>query len=202
VSIDQAPTRRERKKLETRQALEQAALRLFGERGYEQTTVEDIAEAADVAVRTFFRYFSSKQDVLFGEVVTDRVTRLRTELSARPNDEDPVASVRFVMDLLDFNGPDEEGQIMARMELMRRQPSFVARYLEIMDQMRTVVVEFVAERTGRDARRDLYPLLVGGACAAAWDSSLKLWVESGGTASLRALRTEAFTALTKGLPAL
>jgi hypothetical protein len=88
------------------------------------------------------------------------------------------------------------------MELMRRQPSFVARYLEIMDQMRTVVVEFVAERTGRDARRDLYPLLVGGACAAAWDSSLKLWVESGGTASLRALRTEAFTALTKGLPAL
>ena len=84
VTIDQAPTRRERKKLETRQALEQAALRLFAEQGYEQTTVEDIAEAADVAVRTFFRYFSSKQDVLFGDVVTDRVKRLRTELAARP----------------------------------------------------------------------------------------------------------------------
>ena len=84
MTIDQAPTRRERKKLETRQALEEAALRLFAERGYEQTTVEDIAEAADVAVRTFFRYFSSKQDVLFGEVVTDRVLRLRNELAARP----------------------------------------------------------------------------------------------------------------------
>jgi AcrR family transcriptional regulator len=199
VTIDHAPTRRERKKLETRQALEQAALRLFAERGYEQTTVEDIAEAADVAVRTFFRYFSSKQDVLFGEVVTDRVTRLRSELAARPASEDPLRSIWVVMDLLDFNGPDEENAIMARMELMRRQPSFVTRYLEIMDEMRAVMVDFVAGRTGLDPRRHLYPLLVGGACAVAWDSSLKLWVESGGTVSLRALRTEAFSALTKSL---
>ena len=104
------------------------------------------------------------------------------------------------MDLLDFTGPDEESAIMARMELMRRQPSFVARYLEIMDEMRAVVVEFVAGRTGLDPHRDLYPLLVGGACAVAWDSSLKLWVESCGTASLPALRTEAFAALTTSLP--
>ena len=199
MTIDQAPTRRERKKLETRQALEQAALRLFGEKGYDQTTVEDIAEAADVAVRTFFRYFSSKQDVLFGEVVTDRVNRLRTELANRPADADTLASVMAVMDLLDFSPPDEEQQVLARMDLMRRQPSFVSRYLEIIDEMRAVVVQFVAERTGLDPRTDLYPLLVGGACAAVWDASLKLWVESGGTRSFRPLRTEGFTALTEGL---
>jgi hypothetical protein len=57
----------------------------------------------------------------------------------------------------------------------------------------------VARRTGLDPRRNLFPLLVGGACVVAWDSSLKLWVESGGTASLPALRTEAFTALTESL---
>jgi AcrR family transcriptional regulator len=199
VTIDQAPTRRERKKLETRQALEQAALRLFAEHGYEQTTVEDIAEAADVAVRTFFRYFSSKQDVLFGEVVTDRITRLRTELAARPHSESPIESVRAVMDLLDFAGGDEESQVLARMELMQRQPSFVGRYLEIMDQMRAVVVEFVAERTGLHPHRDLYPILVGGAAIASWDASLKLWVASGATLSLRALRTEAFASLCAGL---
>jgi len=199
VTIDHAPTRRERKKLETRQALEQAALRLFGERGYEQTTVEDIAEAADVAVRTFFRYFSSKQDVLFGEVVTDRVVRLRTELAVRPRDEDLLDSIRTVMDLLDFKGPDEEEQILARMELMRRQPSFVSRYLEIMDEMRSTVVDFVAERTGLDPSRELFPLLVGGACVASWDSSLKLWVASRATTSLTKLRNDAFTTLTAGL---
>ena len=199
VSAAQTPTRRERKKLETRQALEQAALRLFGERGYEQTTVEDIAEAADVAVRTFFRYFSSKQHVLFGDVVTDRVSRLRTELGRRATTEDPLDSVRAVMDMLDFNGPEEEEQILARMDLMRRQPSFVGRYLEIMDEMRTAVVDFIAERTGLDPSRDLFPLLVGGACAASWDVSLKLWVESGATADLPKLRTESFAALTAGL---
>jgi AcrR family transcriptional regulator len=199
VTIDHAPTRRERKKLETRQALEEAALRLFAERGYEQTTVEDIADAADVAVRTFFRYFSSKHHVLFGDVITDRVGRLRTELAARPRDEHHMRSIAHVLDLLDFHGPEEQAQVLARMDLMRRQPSFVGRYLEIMNDMRLVIVAFVAERTGLDANRDMYPMLVGGVCVASWDTSLKLWVESGATRSLNDLRNEAFRHLTAGL---
>jgi AcrR family transcriptional regulator len=199
VTIDHAPTRRERKKLETRQALEQAALRLFRERGYEQTTVEDIADAADVAVRTFFRYFSSKQAVLFGDFVTDRIARVRVELSARPRDEDPLESVKAVMDLLDFSSPEDEAAILARMDLMRQQPSFVTRYLEIVDQMRLAIVEFVAERTGLDPRRDMYPTLVGGACLASWDASLKVWVATGATVALRDLRIEAFDTLSAGL---
>jgi TetR/AcrR family transcriptional regulator, regulator of mycofactocin system len=197
--MDPAPTRRERKKLETRQALEQAALRLFAERGYEQTTVEEIAEAADVAVRTFFRYFSSKQDVLFGDVVTDRVSRLRTELAARPWSESPIESVTRVMDLLDVAGEEEE-QVLVRFELLRHQPSLNTRYLDLINAMRLVVVEFIAERTGTDPRTHMYPLLVAGACAASWDTSLTLWAESGGQLSMRGLRGDAFAALSAGLP--
>jgi AcrR family transcriptional regulator len=198
LTVDPAPSRRERKKLETRQALEEAALRLFDEKGYDQTTVEDIAEAADVAVRTFFRYFSSKQDVLFGEVVTDRIARLRTELANRPATEDPLVSVVEVLKVLAF-APDEEQQVLARMELMRHQPTLKTRYLEIIDELRSAVVEYVAQRTGRDPHNDLYPALVGGAWATMWDAALKLWVESGGQRSLVSLWTEGFATLTKGL---
>ena len=107
MTIEQTtPTRRERKKLETRQALEQAALRLFGEKGYDQTTVEDIAEAADVAVRTFFRYFASKQDVLFGEVVTDRIA-LEDINWARELMSDPERRLRA--DAMSFNIDTTDG---------------------------------------------------------------------------------------------
>ena len=201
VTLDPAaPTRRERKKLETRQALEHAALRLFAERGYEQTTVEEIAEAADVAVRTFFRYFSSKQDVLFGDVVKDRVSRLRTELASRPRRESVITSITTVMDLLDVAGEDEEEQILARFDLLRHQPSLRTRYLDLINAMRLVVVEFVADRTGLDPRHDMYPHLLAGAAAASWDTSLTLWAESHGKLSLRDLRNEAFAALSAGLP--
>jgi AcrR family transcriptional regulator len=201
MTVDHAaPTRRERKKLATRQALEEAALRLFAAQGYEQTTVEEIAEAADVAVRTFFRYFSSKQDVLFGEVASDRVGRLRSELAARPRNEVPIDSVVAVMEMLDIVGAEEEQQILARLDLMRQQPTLRTRYLELIHSMRQVIVEYVAERTDADPRHDMYAQLVGGAAATSWDTSLTLWVESGGALSLRELRRKAFTALSAGLP--
>jgi AcrR family transcriptional regulator len=194
------PGRRERKKLETRQALEQAALRLFAEKGYESTTVEDIAEAADVAVRTFFRYFSSKLDVLFGDVVTDRVTRLRTVLASRPRNEPVIDSIRHIMSALELASPEEQAPILARFELMRQQPSLTTRYLDLINSMRLVIVEFVAARTGTDPRKDMYPLLLAGALSSSWDVALTLWVASGGRRSLRELLEEAFAVLSAGLP--
>lgn len=199
TEVELTVNRRERKKLETRAALEQAALRLFAEKGYEQTTVEEIAEAADVAVRTFFRYFSSKQHVLFGDVGHDRVTRLRSELAARPHDEPILTSVRAVLDSMDLVDPQEQEQIMLRIRLMERQPALVPMYLRLNHQLREIVAEFVASRSGLDVQRDPYPLMVASAMASCWDITLHVWAGTDGRRSLKALRREVFDTLAAGL---
>jgi AcrR family transcriptional regulator len=198
---ERAPNRRERKKLATRAALEEAALRLFAEKGYEQTTVEEIAAAADVAVRTFFRYFSSKRHVLFGDAAHGRVGRMREALAARPRTEPPLESVRAVLDLLDLGGPDEEAQILRRLALLDRQPSLRATYLMLNNDLRQVLADFVAERTGVSAQRDPYPLLLASAAVASWDVALHVWSAYGGRRSLPTLRRDAFAALTAGITA-
>ena len=199
TSTELPVNRRERKKLETRAALEQAALRLFAEKGYEQTTVEEIAEAADVAVRTFFRYFSSKQHVLFGDVAHDRVTRLRSELAARPLDEPILESVHAVMEATDIADPEEQRQIMMRLRLLEHQPSLVTTYLQLSYELRQLVAEFVAERTGLSLERDPYPLIVATAFSACWDIALSVWSATNGERSLREVRREVFAVLTAGI---
>ncbi len=194
--------RRERRKLETRAALEAAALRLFAERGYEQTTVEDIAEAADVAVRTFFRYFSSKQHVLFGDVAHTIVERLRAALGARSADEPPIAAVRAAMDSLEVTDPDQRREILERMRLLQQMPELMPMYLMVFQELHAVLAEFVAARSGQQVT-DLYPQLVAGAATVAERAALgTLQAHPEGSLSLRAISHEAYDALTAGLDQL
>lgn len=196
------PGRRERKKQETRNALEAAALRLFAERGYEQSTVEDIAEAADVAVRTFFRYFSSKQHVLFGDAAHNIVGRLRSALAARPDGESPVDAVRAAMDSIDADNPEQQRQILERMRLLQQMPELLPTYQMVFHELHVVLAEFVAERTGRPDT-DLYPQLVAGAATVSAKAALHVLQSQPqpGTwfGSLRSMRHEAYAALTAGL---
>ena len=82
---------RERKKARTRAALRQHALRLFREQGYQQTTVEQIAAAAEVSPSTFFRYFPTKEDLVLQD---DMDARLIAALEQQPAELGPVAAVR------------------------------------------------------------------------------------------------------------
>ena len=84
---------RERKKRETREALARAGLELFVERGYDATTLADIAEVAGVSTRTIFAYFPSKEDILFASFETMR-DALATTLAARPEGQDALAALR------------------------------------------------------------------------------------------------------------
>ena len=84
---------RERKKRETREALARAGLELFVERGYDATTLADIAEVAGVSTRTIFAYFPSKEDILFASFETMREA-LATALAERPDGQDALAALR------------------------------------------------------------------------------------------------------------
>src|SRR5580765_2568548 len=84
--------RRARKKQRTRDDLVEVACRLFTERGFRETTTEDIAEGADVSQRTFFRHFPSKEAVLYGDHEAIELA-FRDAILARPADEPPIAAV-------------------------------------------------------------------------------------------------------------
>lgn len=193
----QVLNRRETHKRRTRAALESAALELFARLGYEQTTVEEISERAGVSVRTFFRYFSSKRHVLFGDAAYQSISRLGTLLDARPAGEDPLQSVRAVLDATDMTDPAELEQIRVRLQLMRDQPSLVGTYLLISDELRRQIAGFVARRSGRSPTHP-YPLTVATVASCAWDVALLAWI-SGEVADLAGTRRSVFEQMCKGV---
>src|SRR5579859_6945012 len=85
------PGLRERKKARTRASLREHALRLFREQGYQATTVEQIAAAAEVSPSTFFRYFPTKEDLILRD---DMDVRMLEAFSRQPADLAPVAAIR------------------------------------------------------------------------------------------------------------
>ncbi len=98
--MEEVLSRRNRKKLETRQALLEAAVRLFHEKGYEATTVEEITERADVAKGTFFNYFSSKE-ALLGELAMWGLEQVRVELDVGHGaPTSPVARIKLLLRLM------------------------------------------------------------------------------------------------------
>jgi AcrR family transcriptional regulator len=109
--MDQAPGLRQRKKQRTRDAIARAALELFAERGYQETTLADIAEAADVSTRTIFAYFPSKEDILFCDYAAMRDALARA-LAERPGGQDALGTLRdFILTAV-----HEKGELEVKLE--------------------------------------------------------------------------------------
>lgn len=131
---------RERKKQRTRRTIADAALRLFAERGYEETTIADIAAAADVSPRTFFSYFPSKEEVVFAEM-DERLAEVRSRMAECPTGETPLQTMRRIaLDLMHAMAAQggDYGAVQIRLVLDR--PSLQARALtRIQDAEEEVV---------------------------------------------------------------
>ena len=163
------PGLRERKKARTRAAIREHALRLFREQGYDNTTVEQIAEAAEVSPSTFFRYFPTKEDV----VLQDDMDLLWMDVyRAQPPDLGPIAAMRTsVRTAFASLGEAELGELREAMALATAVPAVQARMLEELARTTQHIAEAVAERYGKAAGDFEVQVLAGavvGVAMAAW----------------------------------
>jgi AcrR family transcriptional regulator len=163
---------RERKKAKTKAAIQQHALRLFRQQGYDATTVEQIAEAAEVSPSTFFRYFPTKEDVVLYDVLDPPGL---AAFRAQPAELSPIQALRGAMRVVFADLPAEEleGQ-RERDRLIRSVPELRARMLDEFARNLDMLAEIVAERVGRRADELAVRTLAGaviGVAIAAWSTA-------------------------------
>jgi AcrR family transcriptional regulator len=188
------PGRRERKKLATRQALQDVALRLVAERGLDHVTVEDISEAADVATRTFFNYFSSKEEALLGNVPEKEaaVHRLVVERSAA---ESPLEAVCQALRTMTLRLAERREELLLRQQVIERHPGLLARQLGVYASVERALTAAVAERLGADAADTLYARVVAAVAVAAARSAVSSWMADQGRRPLAEMVDAAFLQL-------
>ncbi|WP_439675406.1 TetR family transcriptional regulator [Embleya sp. MST-111070] len=167
---------RERKKIKTRRAIRCEAYRLFREHGYDATTVDQIAEAAEISPSTFFRYFPSKEDV----VLTDEYDPMLVEiLRSAPEGTSLIRIVRTgVVDALRRIMREEGEEMITRMSLVVGVPALRRRSYEQQIETWRLMAETYAARTGRSAQDFDLRVAVSSINAAMADAILT-WAEGG-----------------------
>jgi AcrR family transcriptional regulator len=187
---------RERKKARTREAIIDAALDLFASKGFEATTIEDIAAAADVSPRTFFRYFESKVDLVMArnEAHGDKIG---PRILARPASEGPLEAMRQALqqtmrELLD------DPSVVRELQVMLSTPTLRNRAREhFYEEEAELVTAFAARLGTRDDDRTAN-IMASAAAGAIW-AVIERWLAEGSEVErLAPMIDEAFTLLEQG----
>jgi TetR/AcrR family transcriptional regulator, regulator of mycofactocin system len=165
-----------RKHVTSRAELEHIAFDLFGHQGFEQTTIDDIAGAAGIGRRTFFRYFPSKNDVAWGNF-DGELERMRLHLETFPPQIPLMDAIRVA--IVDFNtfAPEQLPWHRRRMRLILRTPALQAHSTLRYAAWRQVITEFVAGRIGQ--RPDaLTPRTIGYVALGVAIAAYEQWLET------------------------
>ncbi|MDL5159309.1 TetR/AcrR family transcriptional regulator [Actinomycetospora termitidis] len=172
--------RRERKKQETRTALSEAAVALSLEHGVEHVTIEQISDAADVSLRTFFNYFSSKEEAVVagdsarGDVLVDLVRE-------RPASESVLEALRHAVlaHVDDLAGDDR----MDALRMMRKSPTLLphqlAAYADRERELGVVIAERLGERVPDDGSVGLRAALLAATSMAGVRVAMQRWTDGG-----------------------
>lgn len=193
--------RRDRKKQETRERLIDAAARLFASSGFDETTTTDIAEAADVAQRTLFRHFPTKEAVLYGDMDDLRLS-LRAALDDRPTDEPVLEMVRRAMLSLADDHQLHADRRLLQARLAAAVPS-VSAYSRAVVQAswEREITAAVARRLQVDPIQDPRPEILAGAAMSALRVATRQWTNGGGSADFVELADHALHSIAELTPA-
>lgn len=197
---------RERKKQRTRDALVRAALELFTTKGYEQTTVDEIADAVEVSQRTFFRYFANKEEAAFA-VQQLAESHFIAAVRERPAQEGPFEALRnAVLGAWDTIGEAIEAIIpldlhMRSYQLIESTPVLLAVHLRRSMEIEEEIARLIADREGLDVNTDPRPRVAVAAFSGVMRVTGRLWGQ-GEDASMEALRSLTETYLDHLGPAL
>ncbi|SOR82129.1 MULTISPECIES: TetR family transcriptional regulator [Streptomyces] len=197
---------RERKKQRTRDALLRAALELFVTRGYEETTVDDIAAAVDVSQRTFFRYFAGKEETAF-YVPRLAETQVVEAVRARPPGEAPLEALRRAV-LESWDTISETIEEIVPVELHMRvyrviesTPALLAAHLRRAAELEEELARIIAEREGLDVDADPRPRIIVALFGGVIRVTERLW-SAGDDLTLEGMRQLTATYLDQVGPAL
>lgn len=186
--------RRERKKEATRGALQATAFRLFQEQGYDATTVHDISDGAEVSARTFFRYFATKDDVLFGDHEL-RLAAMGALLNERPLPEPILTSIEAVLSALasDLAANPERALLQARVAVENTHVLGALRkqHAELVD----AIAEFVSSRMTMPDPHQIRARVIAAASMGTVLAASRSWVINGCTDDLQVLMVEALDTL-------
>jgi AcrR family transcriptional regulator len=186
---------RERRRIRTRRTIQAHALQLFAAKGFQATTIEEIAAAAEMAPRTFFRYFPTKEEVVFW---SEYPPMLAGSVAARPDDEPALEALHHgIVDGLAAIWDQDGERMMERLRLAFRTPALHPRLRQQQAGWAAAVAEILADRLG-ERPDNLQVRIIAAAIAAAVWVAAEEWQAQDGREELGALIDQALDTVLNG----
>jgi len=190
---------RQRKKKATRAALVAAANQFFHDKGFDATTIDELCDAVEISRRTFFRYFPSKEELVFPHRA-ERLQRFLSFLEAAPDDESPFDTLRRATKVFAVEYMENREHSIAQQQLIRSSPSLQALEGAIDREWEAAMASVFVQRSGPGADTELRAWVLAGATLGVIRATLRHWFDSNGEDDLIQLGFDALDCLERGFP--
>jgi AcrR family transcriptional regulator len=197
---DRGSDLRSKSRANLRAEIAEVAFKVFAERGFDQVTATEAAEAAGISRASFFRYFDSKEDAVF--VAQEEMgVKIAAALRERPAGEDAWTALRRSLDVAVATYQRSPDEALARLRLIRGTPTLRAHQLERLAQWREAIGAALAARIEVDDD-DIKVEALAGAALGAFNAAAARWAQSDGAEDLIGLIDEAFEVIAEPFPRL